>query len=56
VRFQDKPHRGRASYAFVFEDGEGATVFKVFLGRDDRGEILSDQQQEFLRIRNTLTV
>jgi putative heme utilization carrier protein HutX len=56
VRFQDKPHRGRASYAFVFEDRSGNTVFKVFLGRNELGEILPEQQQEFLRIRNTLTI
>ena len=56
VAFQDRPHRGRASYAFVFEDGSGHTVFKVFLGRDDNGEILVAQLEEFNRIRTTLTV
>ncbi len=56
VRFQDKPHRGRDSYAFVFEDIGGNTVFKVFLGRDSKGEIIAEQLEEFLRIRSTLSV
>ena len=56
VRFQDKPHRGRDSYAFVFEDGSGHTVFKVFLGRDSEGVIIPAQLEEFQRIRSTLIV
>lgn len=56
VRFQDKPHRGRDSYAFVFEDAQGNTVFKVFLGRDSSGEIIAAQLEEFQRIRSTLTI
>ncbi|MDJ0879728.1 MAG: heme utilization cystosolic carrier protein HutX [Halieaceae bacterium] len=56
VRFQDKPHRGSDSYAFVFEDGSGHTVFKVFLGRDSEGVIIPAQLEEFQRIRSTLIV
>lgn len=56
VRFQDKPHRGRDSYAFVFETEDGQVVFKVFLGRDQHGEVLSEQLTRFNRIRNTLTI
>ncbi len=56
VRFQDKPHRGRDSYAFVFEDDNGSTVFKVFLGRNSDGAILPEQLEEFQRIRSTLSV
>ncbi len=56
VRFQDKPHRGRDSYAFVFEDANANTVFKVFLGRNSEGTILPEQLEEFQRIRSTLSV
>ena len=56
VRFQDRAHRGRASYAFVFEDGAGETVFKVFLGRDEKGNVLQHQLGEFERIRSTASV
>ncbi len=56
VRFQDRPHRGRASYAFVFEDEPGNTVFKVFLGRGQDGEVPGEQLETFRRIRATLSI
>ncbi|MDX1452658.1 MAG: heme utilization cystosolic carrier protein HutX [Oleiphilaceae bacterium] len=56
VRFQDRPHRGRASYAFVFEDEAGASLFKVFLGRDEQGEVLADQLAAYERIRASLRI
>lgn len=52
VRFQDRPHRGRASCAFVFETEEGEAVFKVFLGRDEQGEIIEAQRQRFDEMRH----
>lgn len=51
IRFQDRPHRGRASYAFVFEDAAGKSLFKVFLGRDDSGEIYPEQLNFFNKLR-----
>jgi putative heme utilization carrier protein HutX len=51
VRFQDRPHRGRASYAFVFEDAAGRCLFKVFLGRDARGEVIAEQLDVFNQLR-----
>lgn len=51
VCFQDKPHRGRPSYAFVFADGKGHCLFKVFLGRDDSGEIFASQLNFFHQLR-----
>ena len=56
VSFQDKPHRGRESYAFVFESTSGETVFKVFLGRDDNGDLLPTQVEKFARIRQQLHI
>ncbi len=53
VRFQDRPHRGRASYAFVFEDENGRCLFKVFLGRDADGEIIPEQFAFFDNLRRT---
>lgn len=53
VGFQDKPHRGRTSYAFVFENADGDAVFKVFLGRDDSGDLLPEQVGRFMAIRDT---
>lgn len=51
VRFQDRPHRGRASFAFVFEDAMGHCLFKVFLGRDARGTIIPAQLVFFEQLR-----
>ena len=53
VVFQDRPHRGRASYAFVFQREDGKIVFKVFLGRDVDGEIFEDQLQFFNALRES---
>lgn len=51
IRFQDKPHRGRESYAFVFESADNEVIFKLFLGRDASGELISSQTQRFKALR-----
>lgn len=50
IRFQTKPHRGRESYAFVFENKQDEVIFKVFLGRDQNGELLSSQREKFYQL------
>jgi len=50
IRFQTKPHRGRESYAFVFEDANGDVIFKVFVGRDEKGELLASQRDKFYQL------
>lgn len=52
IGFQDRAHRGRASYALTFNDADGNTIFKVFLGRDEDGEIIAEQLQRFQQIRS----
>jgi len=56
IGFQDKLHRGRQSYAFTFQDSDDKNIFKVFIGRDEQGELIQEQVAAFKRIRNTLTV
>ncbi len=56
VSFQDKPHRGKESYAFVFEDEQGAAIFKVFVGRDTDGKLLDNQVEQFKAIQQHLRV
>ncbi|WP_297809056.1 heme utilization cystosolic carrier protein HutX [uncultured Methylophaga sp.] len=51
IRFQDKAHRGRESYAFVFEDAEGDTIFKIFLGRDSDGKLIAPQTARFKQLQ-----
>ncbi|MBL1458574.1 MAG: heme utilization cystosolic carrier protein HutX [Methylophaga sp.] len=50
ISFQTKPHRGRESYAFVFEDANGDVIFKVFLGRDEKGELIASQREKFYQL------
>ncbi|KZX77124.1 hypothetical protein A3715_11645 [Oleiphilus sp. HI0009] len=47
ITFQDKLHRGRQSYAFVFRDKNNDCIFKVFLGRDESGELIHAQVDGF---------
>jgi putative heme utilization carrier protein HutX len=48
IHFQDKLHRGRESYAFVFTDSSGSCIFKIFVGRDTYGQLYASQKSEFL--------
>ena len=49
ITLQSKRHRGRPSYSFVFAS-EKETIFKVFLGRNENGEIFPDQLIAFNKI------
>jgi putative heme utilization carrier protein HutX len=48
IAFQSKLHRGRESYAFVFQDIAGQCIFKIFVGRDQTGELHPLQKQRYL--------
>lgn len=56
IAFQDKIHRGRQSYAFTFQDKDDKNLFKIFLGRDEHGELIQTQVDEFKRIQKQLTI
>lgn len=51
VRFQEKTHRGRASYAFCFDTDQAETVFRVFLGRDDKGDLIPGQLAAYEQLK-----
>ncbi|PIE25262.1 MAG: heme utilization cystosolic carrier protein HutX [Neptuniibacter caesariensis] len=51
IDFQDKPHRGRESYAFTFQDKDNNNIFKVFIGRDEQGVLLPEQVKRFKQIQ-----
>ncbi len=48
IAFQSKLHRGQESYAFVFQDSDNQCIFKIFLGRDEEGQLHPSQEQQFL--------
>lgn len=52
IAFQDKPHRGQESYAFVFNDKTNQPIFKIFLGRDEKGQLIREQKAKFLALRD----
>lgn len=56
IAFQERQHRGRDSYAFVFEDAGQVVLFKVFLGRDSTGAVYPEQLRKFHSIRDGLSV
>lgn len=56
IHFQDKLHRGKQSHAFVFKNNNGEAIFKVFLGRDEQGEIIAAQLSQYQKIQSTLTL
>lgn len=51
IAFQDKQHRGRQSLALVFNDASTSPIFKVFVGRDGEGELITAQVQAFRKLQ-----
>ncbi|MCM2679596.1 heme utilization cystosolic carrier protein HutX [Echinimonas agarilytica] len=51
VGFQDKPHRGVQSLALLFNDKNGDNVFKVFVGREENGELIQTQVLRFRQLQ-----
>ncbi|MCL6417469.1 heme utilization cystosolic carrier protein HutX [Aestuariirhabdus sp. Z084] len=52
LQFQDKAHRGRQSYALVFNDVQGNCIFKIFIGRDQQGVLYEHQVSAFLALKD----
>jgi putative heme utilization carrier protein HutX len=51
IAFQEKQHRGRDSYALVFNSASNECIFKIFLGRDENGEIIASQLEAFQALK-----
>lgn len=51
IAFQDKQHRGKQSYALVFNDKDNGCIFKIFVGRDSDGELLENQVTRFKELQ-----
>lgn len=56
ISLQSKPHRGKAAHAIVFYDAQGRCVFKIYLGRDEQGQLFSDQVQQFHALKELADV
>lgn len=51
IYFIDRPFFGRRSCSVQFINIDGGAMFKVFVGRDERGALLADQVERFERLR-----
>lgn len=52
VALVSKPFMGSESHSIQFFDGDGAIVFKIYLGRDRKRVLLADQVERFTALRN----
>jgi putative heme utilization carrier protein HutX len=55
IYFVDRPFFGRRSCSLQFINLDGGAMFKVFVGRDEKRELLSEQLARFERLRNAET-
>lgn len=51
VALVSKPFRGKESYYFGFFDLDGNSVFKIYLGRDDKRVLFADQVEKFKQMQ-----
>ncbi len=54
VGFVERPFFGRPSASILFFNVDGGIMFKVFVGRDDKRELLPDQLAAFRRLADRL--
>ncbi|WP_019933471.1 heme utilization cystosolic carrier protein HutX [Oceanimonas smirnovii] len=47
IALQSKPHRGKEAHAIVFYNEAGHCIFKIYLGRDDKGTLFPEQVAAF---------
>ena len=55
IYFIDRPFFSRRSCSLQFINVEGGAMFKVFVGRDEKRELLPDQLARFERLRDAET-
>jgi putative heme utilization carrier protein HutX len=54
IAFMERPFFGRLSASIVFFNGDGGIMFKVFVGRDEKRELLTDQLAAFRALAGRL--
>jgi putative heme utilization carrier protein HutX len=50
IAFVERPLFGRPSASVLFFNLDGGIMFKIFVGRDDKRELLADQLEAFRRL------
>lgn len=54
IAFMERPFFGRLSASINFFNTDGGIMFKVFVGRDEKRELLSDQLTAFRKLADRL--
>ena len=54
VAFVERPFFGRPSASILFFNPEGGTMFKIFVGRDEKRELRGDQLAAFRALADRL--
>ncbi|MCC6948899.1 MAG: heme utilization cystosolic carrier protein HutX [Bradyrhizobiaceae bacterium] len=54
IAFVERPFMGRSSSFLVFLNRDGGIMFKIFVGRDEKGELRADQVEKFRALRDRL--
>jgi heme iron utilization protein len=54
IAFVSRPFMGRPSRSLQFFNGAGEAMFKIFVRRDDKRELLPEQVARFDTLRSTL--
>ncbi|RXK12605.1 heme utilization cystosolic carrier protein HutX [Halarcobacter mediterraneus] len=54
IIFVSKKHRGMLSHSIVFYDSKGEHIFKIFVTRDKNRELIQEQVDKFMNLKNRL--
>ena len=54
IAFIERPFMSRASALLVFLNRDGGIMFKIFVGRDEKGELKADQLEKFRALRERI--
>ena len=54
IAFIERPFMSRTSALLVFLNRDGGIMFKIFVGRDEKGELRADQLEKFRALRERI--
>lgn len=54
IAFVERPFMNRTSCLLIFLNKDGGVMFKIFVGRDEKGELKADQLERFRALRERL--
>jgi putative heme utilization carrier protein HutX len=54
IAFVERPFMGRTSNLLIFINRDGGIMFKIFVGRDEKGQLKQDQVEKFRALADRL--